>query len=147
MFMLIPKNDAGVPLLKGEKLFDHICRFRNVQHAATKGRGENKAKITLFEPRGGLSVHLYSNLLKNIQPTANQLRRGAIIKDCIRNNAARKNAQHKLNSYGYLVGHCNIVKNIKNMERMKEQLIMADSVAEIHRNKRIRRTMRKRQRL
>jgi hypothetical protein len=27
MLMLIPKNDAGVPLMKGEKLFDHMCHF------------------------------------------------------------------------------------------------------------------------
>ena len=72
-------------------------------------------------------------MLKNIQPTANQLRRGAIIKDNIRNNVARKNTQRKLKSYGYLVGHCGIVNYIKNMERMKEQLVMANSVAEIHR--------------
>ena len=71
MLMLIPKNDAGVPLMKGEKLFDHMCHFQNVQHAASKGRGENKDKITPLEPSGGLSVHLYSNLLKNIQPTVN----------------------------------------------------------------------------
>ena len=50
MLMLIPKNDAGVPLMKGEKLFDHMCRFRNVQHAASKGRGENEDKITPLEP-------------------------------------------------------------------------------------------------
>ena len=73
MFMLIPKNDAGVPLLKGEKLFNHICCFRNVQHASTKGRGGNNDKITPLEPSGGLSVHLNSDSLKNIQPTANQL--------------------------------------------------------------------------
>jgi hypothetical protein len=83
-------------------------------------------------PSGGLSVHLYSDLLKNIQPTANQLRRGAIIKDYIGNNAARKNARRKLNSYGYLVCHCSVVNSIESMKRMKEQLIMADLVAEIH---------------
>jgi hypothetical protein len=27
MLMLIPKNDAGVPLMKGEKIFDHMCHF------------------------------------------------------------------------------------------------------------------------
>ncbi len=99
----------------------------------SKGRGENEDKISSLEPSGGLSVHLYSNLLKNIQLTANQLSRGAIIKNYIGNNAARKNAQCKLNSYGYLVGHCGVVNSIKNMKKMKEQLIMANLVAEIHR--------------
>jgi hypothetical protein len=55
---------------------------------------------------------------------------GANIKYYIGNHAARKNAQHKLNSYGYLVGHCGIVNNTENMKRMKEQLVMADSIAE-----------------
>jgi hypothetical protein len=73
MLMLIPNNDAGVPLMKGEKLFDHMHHFRNVQHAVSKGRGENKDEITPLEPSGGLSVHLYSNLLKNNQPTTNVL--------------------------------------------------------------------------
>ena len=43
----------------------------------------------------------------------------------------RKNARRKLNSYGYLVGHCGVVNSIENMKRMKEPLIMADSVAEL----------------
>jgi hypothetical protein len=77
-------------------------------------------------------IHLDSDLLKSIQPTANQLCQGAIIKDYIGNNAACKNARRKLNSYGYLVGHCNVVNSVENMNRMKEQLIMANSVAEIH---------------
>ncbi len=132
MLMLIPKNEAGVPLMKGEKLFDHMCCFRNVQRAAVKGEGESKDSITPLELSSGLSVHLYSDLLKSIQPTANQLLWGVIIKDSIGNNAACKNAQQKLNLYGYLVGHCGVVNSVKNMNRMKEQLIMADSVAEIY---------------
>ena len=60
MFMLIPKNDAGVPLLKGEKPFIHMCRFQNIQHAASKGRGENEDEITPLEPSGGLSVFIYT---------------------------------------------------------------------------------------
>ena len=27
MLMLFPKNDAGAPLMKGEKLFNHMCCF------------------------------------------------------------------------------------------------------------------------
>jgi hypothetical protein len=69
-------------------------------------------------------IHLDSDLLKSIQPTANQLCHGAIIKDYIGNNAACKNAQQKLNLYGYLVGHCDVVNSVKNMNRM--------TVAEIH---------------
>ncbi len=49
------------------------------------------------------------------------------------NNAARKCARRKLNLYGYLVSHCGVVNSKENMNRMKEQLVMADSVSEIHR--------------
>ncbi len=59
MLMLIPMNDAGIPLMKGEKLFDHMCHFWNVQHAAAKEEGENDDTITWLEPSSGLSVHLY----------------------------------------------------------------------------------------
>ncbi len=108
------------------------CRFQNIQHAAAKGEGENKDAITPLEPSSGLSVHLYSDS-KSIQPTENQLCRGAIIKDYIGNNAACNSVHRKLILYGYLVGHCGVVNSVKNMNRMKEQLIMANPVAEIHR--------------
>ena len=86
-----------------------------------------------MHPSANLCVHLYPDSLKSIQPTANQLRRGATIKDYIGNNTARKCARRrKLNSYRYLVGHCGVVNSAENMKRMKEQLIMADLVAEIH---------------
>jgi hypothetical protein len=119
--------------MKGEELFDHMCCFWNVQHAVAKGEGENKDTITPLEPSSGLAVHLYSDSLKSIQPTTNQLHQGTIIKDYIRNNAACKNVQQRLNLYGYLVGHCSVVNNsVKYMNRMNKQLIMANSVAEIH---------------
>ncbi len=56
-----------------------------------------------------------------------------IIKDYIGNNAAAcKNARQKSHSYGYLVGHCSVVNSVKIMNRMKEQLIVAALVVEIH---------------
>ncbi len=38
MLMLIPKNDAGVPLMKGKKLFDHMSHFEmfNMQQQREK---------------------------------------------------------------------------------------------------------------
>ncbi len=76
--------------MKGEKLFNHMCCFWNVQHAVAKGEEENKDTITPLEPSSGLSVHLY---IDSIQSTENQLRWGAIIKEYIGNDAASKNAQ------------------------------------------------------
>jgi hypothetical protein len=86
-----------------------------------------------MEPSPGLGVHLYNNSLNLIQPTLYSLCRGAIRKDKIGNDAAHKNARSKMNSVGYLVRHCGVVNNEENMQRMREQLTMADSVAEIRR--------------
>ncbi len=58
MLMLIPKNEVGIPCMKGGKLFDNMCHFWNVQHAAAKGEGVYKDTITPLEPSGSLSVHL-----------------------------------------------------------------------------------------
>jgi len=132
-FMLMPKDKAGDPTLKGNALFDHMCIFRNLQHASAKGKGTDEDAMTVMCPITHLAVHLYPDSLKKIQPTANQLRRGAIIKDYVGNNAARKCARRKLNSYGDLVGHCGVVNSKENMNRIKEQLVMADFVSEIHR--------------
>ena len=119
-FMLIPKDDAGNPTLKGHALFDHICIFCNTQHASAKAKGTDEDKMSVMYPSANLAVHLYPDSLKSIQPTANQLHRGAIIKDYIGNNAACKCARRKLNSYGYLVDHCGVVNSKENMNRMKE---------------------------
>ena len=40
--------------------------------------------------------------------------------------------KEKLNSYRYLVRHCGVDNSAENMKRMKEQLVMANLVAEIH---------------
>ena len=132
-FMLIPKDDEGNPTLKGNAFFDHMCIFCNIQHASAKGKGTDEDTPTVMAPSANLAVHLYPDLLKSIPPTANQLRRDAIIKDYIGNNAARKCTRRNLNSYGYLISHCGVVNSEENMNRMKEQLVMADSVSEIHR--------------
>ncbi len=123
-FMLIPKEDSGNAIMKGNVLFDHMCTYRNVQHASAKGKkGTDEDEPTLMRPSDNLCIDLYPDLLKSIQPNANQLLRGAIIKDYIGNNAACKCARRKLNSYKYLVGHCGVVNSAENMKRMKEQLV------------------------
>lgn len=132
--MLIPKDDAGNPIITGEQLFDHMCRFRNMKHASAKGKGlVDEDDVPPLEPSQELGVHLYDDSLKHIQPTAYDLRRGAILKDYIGNNALRKTAKRKLNSFGYIVGNSGVVNSEENMRRMREQLVMADSVAEISR--------------
>ena len=110
-FMLIPKDDSGNAIMKGNVLFDHKCTYRNVHHASAKGKGTDEDEPTLMRPSANLCIHLYPDSLKSIQPTANQLLRGAIIKDYVGNNTARKCARRKVNSYGYIVGHCGVVNS------------------------------------
>ena len=71
-----------------------MCTHCNVQHASAKGKKEtDEDEPTQMHPSDNLCVNLYPDSLKSIQPTANQLRHGAIIKDYIGNNAAYKCAR------------------------------------------------------
>ena len=72
--MLIPKEDSGNAIMKGNVLFDHMCTYRNVQHASAKGKkGTDEDEPTLMRPSDNLCIDLYPDLLKSIQPNANQL--------------------------------------------------------------------------
>jgi hypothetical protein len=73
-----------------------------------KGSGWNKDKIPQMDLSSGRGVHLYANSLKHIQPAAYDLCCGAILKDYIGNNAAPMSIRRKMNSVGYLLGHCGV---------------------------------------
>jgi hypothetical protein len=128
---LIPKDDAGNAIIRGIDLFDHMCHFQKLKHAAAKGKGWNNNKMSQMKPSSGLGLLFDNNSINLIQPTLYDLRHGAIVKDNICNNAACKNARRKMDSIGYLVGHCGLFISEEN-QRMREQLTMADSVAEIN---------------
>ncbi len=130
---LIPKDDDGNPIITGVDLFDHMCHFCNMKHAAEKCKGLNDDQISQMEPSAGLRLHLYDDSINLIQPTPYDLCQGAILKDYIGNNAICKNAKRRMNSIGYLVGHCGVVNSPENIRRMNKQLTMGDSVAEIYR--------------
>ena len=59
-FMLIPKDDSGNPMMKGEEtLLEHMCTFHNIQHdASAKGKGTDEDKTTLMCSSTNLCVHL-----------------------------------------------------------------------------------------
>jgi hypothetical protein len=48
-----------------------MCIFRNIQHASAKGKGTDEDKTAVMAPSANLAVHLYPDLLKSIQQTAN----------------------------------------------------------------------------
>jgi hypothetical protein len=47
-----------------------------MKHPSARGKGLEEDETTPLEPSAKLNVHLYSNLLKLIQPTANQICHG-----------------------------------------------------------------------
>jgi hypothetical protein len=50
-FMLIPKDNSGNAIMKGNVLFDHMCTYRNAQHASAKEKkGTDEDKPTLMHP-------------------------------------------------------------------------------------------------
>ena len=128
--MLIPRDDAGNPIIKGNDLFEHMCRFRNMKHAAANHEND---EVPRMAPSDGLDIHLEKDSLMMIQPTEHDLRRGAILKDYAGNNAKRRTAKRKMNNIAVTIGNCCVVNSEENMRRQREQLIMADSVAEISR--------------
>ena len=105
-----------------------------MKQAATKGKGLNDDEVPQMEPNAGLDIHLYEDSLKMIHPTPYELHWGAIVKDYIGNNALCRTAKKKLSNIGLTIGNCGVVNSKENMRRQREQLIMADSVAEISRS-------------
>jgi hypothetical protein len=131
--MCIPKDDAGNAILKGKELFNHMCHFQNMKHAAGKEEGLDKDEVPQLKPSKGLIIHLFDDSLKMIQPTAYDLHCSVILKDYIGNNALRKTAKRKLNNVSLVVGNYGVINSEENMRQQREQLIMAESVAEISR--------------
>jgi hypothetical protein len=82
-FMLIPKANAGNPMMNRNALFDHMCTFRNIQHASAKGEGTDEDKTTLMYPSANLAVHLYPDLLTAYSQLQISKHRGANIKDTL----------------------------------------------------------------
>ena len=82
-------------------------------------------------PSTKLNVETSSDALKCIQPTQSELRRANILHDSFGKRAIQKGAKRKLNNIGNMVGHCAVVNDETNMVRMRENLIFAESMAEI----------------
>ena len=122
-FQLVPKNAEGKPKFLRETLLEHMIKRRNAKFLKEVRRG----------PTPGLDVHLYSDSLEMIQPTAEDMRRARILEDHCGERAKRKCAKRKLNSIGLVVGQSTVVNSAENMARMQEELNFADACAEIER--------------
>ena len=76
--MRIPRDGEGNPIIVGNDLFDHMCRFRNMKHAA---EDHDNDEVPRMAPSEALDINLFKDSLMMIQPTEYDLRRGAILKD------------------------------------------------------------------
>lgn len=135
-FQLIPKEADGRPKLTGMDLFQHMVTIRNVNHSRVDEDGQHVKII----PSTELNVEISSDALKCIQPTQSELRRANILHDSFGKRAIRKCAKRKLNNIGNIVGQCAVVNDETNMARMRENLVFAESMAEIVRREKANKT-------
>ena len=139
-FQMIPKEADGRPKLTRMDLFQHMVTFRNVNHSRVDEDGQHVKII----PSTELNVEISSDALKCIQPTQSELRRANILHDSFGKRAIRKCAKRKLNNIGNIVGQCAVVNDETNMARMRENLVFAESMAEIVRREKANKTNKER---
>ena len=121
IFQLVPKDENGDSKYSGDALLEHMVRIRGLRGTDTK-----------MAPSDYLDLGIHDDQLSIIQPSSEELCRGAIMRDAIGVRAQRKCAQRKMNNLGTLVGHSNIVNSKENIDRMKNELQMASAMAEIN---------------
>ena len=121
-FQLIPKDADGNAKLKGLDLLNHLCRVRNMR-SAVNGTGR-------VEPSSSLHLEIQSDALKMIQPTPEEMRHGAVMRDSFGDRAQRKCVQRKLNLIRAIVGTCTVVNSEENMDKMRKELQFAEAMAE-----------------
>ena len=125
-FQLIPKDSMGNSKYTGEKLFEHMCKYRNI-HAA--------AKSVQLEPSAGLDIHLQPDSMTCIIPTNSQLRHGEVLRDAVGEGAECKCSQRKLTNIGTVVGQCAVLNSDENIKKIENNLMFVAAVAEVARHK------------
>ena len=130
-FQLIPNDSNGNPKLSGMALFEHMCKFCNVQ----AGKGTKDGQLVRIMPLKHLNVEVSSDAMDCIQPLESELCWVAIMRDSFGEKAKRKCAQRKLNNLGLIIGQTTVVNSEQNMAKMREQLQFANAlVSSSHRH-------------
>ena len=120
-YRLNPTTKDGTQKLRGNELFDHMISLRN-----------RKVKPE-YAGNNWLDLAIGDRQFECISPSERDLRYGQIMKDATGEGVTKKIAKRKLNNLGFAHGHCCIVNSDENMKRMKQDLQLADSIAEIKR--------------
>ena len=97
---MIPKDENGKFKYAGEQLFEHMCKFRNIQMAAKTKQGQK----LVIEPSAGLDIHIHPDAMGCIIPTDCELRQGDVLQDAVGEEMERKCASRKLTNLGTVVG-------------------------------------------
>ena len=109
-------NPAG---LKGDDLFDHMLKYRG-QKMGDMNRSDY------------LGIEVSSTQKGIIMPTKRELTHSRIIIDTVGLGAQLKLAKRKLDNLGYIKSHSGIQNDKERLKRLKSQLILAASLAEIN---------------
>lgn len=116
-FMLKP------PGLHGTELFEHMIR----RAARDKRKGESHI------PRAWYDVHMTRFQRDMLNPTPEDLALGEIMRAAGGDGATKKEAQRRLDSWGCVQAHSQFANDPSRLAKMKRQLQMAASLAEITR--------------
>ena len=115
-YLLKPKG------MKGMELFNHMLRYRGT-HAGD------------IKPNEALGIDLDKRQAAIIMPSKSSLRQHEIMQDAIGQNAQLKVAKRKLDNLGFIQSHSGIQNNPERIERLKNQLEITASLAEINAQK------------
>lgn len=125
-FQIIPKHADGSRKFTGDNALGHVVAFRN-REVAKGGRTK------IFKASAYLDLEVNHRQMECVQPTEDDFRRADVLRDAVGDGAMRKISKRKLTTLGYLQGHCGIVNSKETLKRMKQDLDLSVSVAEIHR--------------
>jgi hypothetical protein len=108
--------------LKGIALFDHMVKLRM------------RSSKQPFLPSVHLDVHVYKNTGQHIlfNPTLLDLLVRELMKDAGGVGATLRTAQRKLDNFGYIKSHSGLANDPERLERMRNQVDLTASFADIH---------------
>ena len=119
------------PGMKGEALFDHMTKHRELR---TKGEG------FAHEPGAHLMAEVTSKNKETLQHTATLLAgenitsKRLILNDAFGHGAKFKMAERKLNSLAHVKAHCAILNDSESLRKCENRLRLVRSIAEVNNN-------------
>ena len=107
------------PELKGVELFEYMIKYRGTHVGRSK-------------PSPYLGIYVSDLQQGLIQPTEEELTQGRIMRESVGMGAKLKLVKRKLDNLGYIKSHSGLQNNEARLERLKSQMEMAASLAEIN---------------